>query len=94
MPETEHYDVRSIDPVTGEIRMIEVKGHRGQEIFAELTEDEAEFAAKEKGRYWLYIIYDIGGEKPKFLRFQNPLETMGLQVFERVQKRYLLQPKN
>jgi superfamily II DNA or RNA helicase len=94
MPETEHYDVRSIDPVTGEIRMIEVKGHRGQEIFAELTEDEAEFAAKEKGRYWLYIIYDIGGEKPKFLRFQNPLETMDLQVFERVQKRYLLQPKN
>jgi len=93
VPETEHYDVKSVNPSTGEIRLIEVKGHKGLEIYAELTEDEAKVAAKEKERYWLYIIYDIGSGQPKALRFQNPLETMDLQVFERIQKRYILRPK-
>jgi superfamily II DNA or RNA helicase len=92
MPETEHYDVKSINPLTGEIRLIEVKGHKGLEIYAELTEDEAK-VAKEKEKYWLYIVYDIGSGQPKVLRFQNPLETMDLQVFEKVQKRYILRPK-
>lgn len=91
--ETEHYDVRSVNPSTGEIRLIEVKGHKGLEIYAELTEDEAELAAKEKERYWLYIVYDIGSGQPKTLKFQNPIETMDLQVFERIQKRYILRPK-
>jgi len=93
MPETEHYDVKSINPSTGEIRLIEVKGHEGLEIYAELTEDEAKVAAKEKEKYWLYIVYDIGSGQPKLLRFQNPLETMDLQVFEKIQKRYILRPK-
>ncbi|MEM2122812.1 MAG: DUF3883 domain-containing protein [Candidatus Bathyarchaeia archaeon] len=33
MPETEHYDVKSVNTSTGEIRMIEVKGHKGREIY-------------------------------------------------------------
>jgi len=93
VPEEEHYDVRSINPYTGEIRLIEVKGHKGLEIYGELTEDEAKVAAKEKERYWLYIVYDVESGQPKMLRFQNPLETMDLQVFERIQKRYILRPK-
>ena len=93
MPEAEHYDIKSINPSTGEIRLIEVKGHKGLEIYAELTEDEAKVAEKEKERYWLYIVYDIESGQPKVLKFQNPLETMDLQVFERVQKRYILRPK-
>jgi superfamily II DNA or RNA helicase len=93
MPETEHYDVKSINLSTDEIRLIEVKGHKGLEIYAELTEDEAKVAAKEKEKYWLYIVYDIGSGQPKVLRFQNPLETMDLQVFEKIQKRYILRPK-
>uniref|UniRef100_A0A7C2NZU6 DUF3883 domain-containing protein n=1 Tax=candidate division WOR-3 bacterium TaxID=2052148 RepID=A0A7C2NZU6_UNCW3 len=93
VPETEHYDVKSINPSTGEIRLIEVKGHKGLEIYAELTEDEADLAAKEKENYWLYIVYDIGSGQPKLLRFQNPLETMKLEVYEKIQKRYILRPK-
>jgi hypothetical protein len=93
MPETEHYDIKSINLSTGEIRLIEVKGHKGLEIYAELTEEEAKVAAKEKENYWLYIVYDIGSEHPKVLKFQNPLETMNIQVFEKVQKRYILRPK-
>jgi len=29
VPESEHYDVKSVDPSTGEVRKIEVKGHKG-----------------------------------------------------------------
>jgi hypothetical protein len=93
MPETEHYDIRSVNPSTGEIRLIEVKGHEGLEIYAELTEGEAEVAEKEKDRYWVYIVYDIGSGRPKVLKFQNPLRTMNLQVLERVQRRFILRPK-
>lgn len=93
MPPTEHYDIKSVNPSTGEVRLIEVKGHKGLEIYAELTEDEAKVATKEKERYWLYIVYDIESGQPKILKFQNPLETMDLQIFERVQKRYILRPK-
>jgi superfamily II DNA or RNA helicase len=93
MPETEHYDIKSVNPSTGEIRLIEVKGHEGLEIYAELTEGEAEVAEKEKDRYWVYIVYDIGSGRPKVLKFQNPLKTMNLQVFERIQRRFILRPK-
>ncbi|MEM3944819.1 MAG: helicase-related protein, partial [Thermofilaceae archaeon] len=37
VPESEHYDIKSVDPRSGEIRKIEVKGHAGPEIYAELT---------------------------------------------------------
>lgn len=93
VPESEHYDVKSINPSTGEIRLIEVKGHKGLEIHAELTEDEFKIAKEQKKRYWLYIVYNIGNGYPIVLKFQDPLETMELQVFERKQKRYILQPK-
>ncbi|MEM4676733.1 MAG: helicase-related protein [Candidatus Korarchaeota archaeon] len=92
MPKTEHYDIKSINPSTGETRLIGVKGCKGLEIYAELTEDEARIAEKEKERYWLYIVYDIESGQPKVLKFQNPLKTMNMQIFERVQK-YILRPK-
>ena len=49
--DTEHYDIKSISPLTGEIRLIEVKGHNEPEIYGELTEDEAGIAEKEHERY-------------------------------------------
>ncbi|MDW8035649.1 MAG: helicase-related protein [Candidatus Korarchaeum sp.] len=93
VPETEHYDVISIDPTTGGVRLIEVKGHKGLEVYAELTEGEANLANKEKERYWLYIVYDIGSGHPKVLRFHNPLETMNIQLIERRERRYVLRPR-
>jgi len=93
VPESEHYDIRSIDPKTGEVRKIEVKGHAGPEIYAELTDDEAELARREGDNYWLYIVYDVKSGSPKLLRFRNPLVTMNWKVFERVEKRYRLWPK-
>ncbi|MEM2385089.1 MAG: DUF3883 domain-containing protein, partial [Candidatus Bathyarchaeia archaeon] len=69
VPESEHYDIRSIDPKTGEVRKIEVKGHAGPEIYAELTDDEAELARREGDNYWLYIVYNVKSGSPKLLRF-------------------------
>ena len=92
VPEKEHYDIKSVNPSTSEIRIIEVKGHWKNEIYAELTHDEVKLAEKEGERYWLYIVYNIS-ESPKFLRFKNPLKTMNWKVLERIEKRYLLWPK-
>jgi superfamily II DNA or RNA helicase len=96
VPESEHYDVRSINPSTGEVRLIEVKGHSGPEIYGELTEDEASIAEKEHERYWLYIVYDIKSGKPKLLNFKDPLKTMNWKMFEKIEKRrrYVFWPKN
>jgi len=94
VPDREHYDIKSVDPSTGEIRIIEVKGHWRNEIYAELTHNEATIAEKECERYWLYIVYNIGSRDTKFLRFRNPLKTMNWRVFEKIEKRYLLWPKS
>ncbi|MEM1509908.1 MAG: DUF3883 domain-containing protein, partial [Thermofilaceae archaeon] len=98
LPESEHYDVKSIDPRSGEIRKIEVKGHAGPEIYAELTSAEAELARREGDNYWLYIVYDIMSGSPKLLRFRNPLETMNWREIEKVEKkiekRVILWPKS
>ncbi|MEM0023430.1 MAG: helicase-related protein [Thermofilaceae archaeon] len=98
VPESEHYDVKSIDPRSGEIRKIEVKGHAGPEIYGELTSSEAELARRERDSYWLYIVYDIMSGSPKLLRFRNPLETMNWREIEKVEtkieKRVILWPRS
>jgi len=66
MPEYMPYDIESIDPNTGEIRIIEVKGHSSTQVHAELTENEYKVAEREKDRYWLYIVYDIKTRTPKY----------------------------
>ena len=93
VPVEEHYDIKSTDPATGEVRLIEVKGHMGPEIYGELTEDEAKLAEEEGERYWLYIVYNIKSGKPEWIRFRNPLKTMNWKVFERVERRIILWPK-
>ena len=91
--EGEHYDIKSVEPATGIVRLIEVKGHGASEVFGELTEDEAKLAYEEGEAYWLYIVYDIESGKPKLLRFKDPFKTMNWEVFEKVEKRYRLWPK-
>lgn len=92
--ESEHYDIKSVNPETGEVRIIEVKGHAKPEVYAELTEDEAKLAEKEGDRYWLYIVYDVTSENPKLLRFRDPLKTMNLKALEKIIKRYILWPRS
>ena len=88
----EHYDIKSIDPKTGEARLIEVKGHGGLEVYGELSDEEARVANEKGERYWLYIVYDIEGVGPKLLRFRDPLRTMNWRIYEKIERRYLLWP--
>jgi len=92
VPEEEHYDIRSVEP-TGAVRLIEVKGHNGSEIYGELTEDEAKVAQEKGEDYWLYIVYDIGSGEPKLLKFKDPFKTMNWKIFEKLERRYILWPK-
>lgn len=94
VPDKEHFDIRSVNPSTNEVRLVEVKGHMGPEVYGELTDDEAELADKEGSRYWLYIVYNVGSEKPEWIRFRDPLRSMEWKIFERVEKRYRLWPKS
>ncbi|MEM3389770.1 MAG: helicase-related protein [Thermoproteota archaeon] len=93
VPESEHYDIKSVNIVSGEVRKIEVKGHAGSEVYGELTDPEMKLAEKERDNFWLYIVYDVLKENPKILRFRNPVETMNWKVFERVERRYIFWPK-
>ena len=75
--------------------MIKSFRHKGLEIYGELTDDEVELARKERDNYWLYIVYDIGSGKPKYVRFRNPIETMNWEKLEKVktETRYMFWPK-
>jgi len=91
----EHYDLKSTHPSTGDVRIIEVKGHSGPEVFGDLSEKEFELAEKESPRYWLYIVYNLGSKNPDYISFQDPLKTMNWEIFEVVEKRrkYRLRPQ-
>ena len=85
--ETEHYDLYSCDPRTGEERYIEVKGHYGRKIFAEMPEEEFKLAKKLRDKYYLYIVFNIE-ENPTLLCFRDPVETLRVVV----KQRYILGP--
>ena len=87
----EHYDILSRDPKSGETRYIEVKGHLGSSLIAELTEPEFKFAEEKGKEYWLYIVNNIGSGKPRLRAIRNPLEEMEIEVVET--KKYRLVPK-
>lgn len=71
----EHYDIRSFDPVSGEVRFIEVKGRGDSSIQVELTEAEYRHAEELGDRYWLYIVYDIAS-RPRMLIIRNPAKNV------------------
>ena len=67
------FDLLSKRP--GEERGIEVKGRVGVgEI--ELTENEWARACILRERYWLYVVFDCGGAKPRLLRVQDPFAKL------------------
>jgi hypothetical protein len=55
----------------GEERGIEVKGRVGTGAI-ELTENEWARAINERGRYWLYAVFDCGTPNPRLFRVQDP----------------------
>ncbi len=86
----EHYDIYSRDPGTGEERFIEVKGHKGPSLLAELTEEEYRMAESQREKYWLYIVTNIGSGRPQLVAIQDPLSKMRVQ--QKGVIKYLLLP--
>jgi hypothetical protein len=86
----EHFDILSRDPRTGEVRYIEVKGHAGPSLLAELSEAEYRVAREKRDRYWLYIVCNIASGKPQLVAVQDPLSRMKVEVLGA--PKYLLKP--
>ncbi len=84
----EHYDIKSIDPSTGEARYIEVKGHWNINISAELTENEYNFGKSIGDKYWLYIVYGFSTNNPRLLAIRDPINRAKWDTIE--VKRYRL----
>jgi hypothetical protein len=85
----EHYDIKSIDPNTGEIRFIEVKGKWYSDITIELTETEYEYAKKHSSNYWLYIVYGFSTSSPKLLAIRDPVNRAKWDIREVKKYRFL-----
>jgi hypothetical protein len=87
----EHFDILSRDPSTGELRYIEVKGHAGPSLLAELSEAEYRVALEKRDRYWLYIVCNIARGEPQLVAVQDPLSKMSVNPVGAV--KYLLVPR-
>ncbi|MEN2999799.1 MAG: helicase-related protein [Acidilobaceae archaeon] len=91
------YDVESWQG--GElVRKIEVKGHMGDELVAELTENEMREAERSGKKYWIYIVTGAclaeNCRELEIHEFPDPLNMMEVKELTRLVKRYELRPKS
>lgn len=89
VPEKMHFtnpgfDVKSCDPVTGEVRFIEVKGTDGawDKMGVQLTPTQFEFSRTKGSEFWLYVVEDARGEKPLLYCFQDPFSQVDQYRFD------------
>ena len=68
------FDLLSQHSVHGQ-KGIEVKGRAGTGN-VELTENEWAKACNERGRYWLYVVFDCGISCPRLVRIQDPFKQL------------------
>lgn len=78
-PEEQHhanpgFDVRSVDPATGEVRYIEVKSLSGNWdlLGVGLTKRQYEMARKERSAFWLYVVERARSRDYRIHRIQDP----------------------
>ncbi len=77
------FDIRSIDPRSGEIRRIEVKSRANSGEFVELTPNEFLQAKRHGESYWLYIVWNCA-RNPHLIPIQNPAENLANAIQEQV----------
>ncbi|RLI89497.1 MAG: hypothetical protein DRO98_00940 [Archaeoglobales archaeon] len=87
----EHFDVRSVkrDKEGGVVdeRIIEVKTKLGRSLSVSLKREEYELARKLGDKYWIYLVYGIGTEKPAILAIRNPLKRLPFRKKEALERR-------
>jgi hypothetical protein len=66
------YDLTSLDPRSGELRLIEVKGLAGSEGEIILTPNEHRVAEDRRDCYWLYVVTECASAGPKLTAIPDP----------------------
>ena len=76
-----HYDI--LVKTGDEEKYIEVKGHKPFILRAELTEAEYRFAIKpeNKEKYWIYIVANIGMNKPIIVKIHCPFDEKCSEIW-------------
>lgn len=67
------YDVKSVDLVSGELRLIEVKGIKAPTGDVILTPNERRVAEDRRDCFWLYVVSNCGGE-PVLRMYKDPAQ--------------------
>lgn len=73
------YDLSSLDPVNGELRLIEVKGFSANDAAITLTPNEYRSAQDRRDCYWLYVVTNCKVD-PKIMTIRNPAQFKWLPV--------------
>ena len=73
------YDVTSLDLVSGELRLIEVKGLAAETDTILLTPNERRVAEDRRDCYWLYIVTNCAGEPVMQDRYRTPHSSLGMR---------------
>ena len=76
------YDLTSVDPKSGELRLIEVKGLAAVTGTILLTPNERRVAEDRPDCYWLYVVTNCAGEP----RLQDPIENPARFPWHEVRK--------
>jgi superfamily II DNA or RNA helicase len=66
------YDLTSLDPRSGEVRLIEVKGLGDEEGSIMLTPNEYRVAQDRRDCYWLYVATGCGSGAPRLRTLKDP----------------------
>jgi len=66
------YDLTSLDPRSGEVRLIEVKGLGAEEGSIMLTPNEYRVAQDRRDCYWLYVATGCGSPNPRLHVLKDP----------------------
>jgi hypothetical protein len=66
------YDLTSLDPDGGELRLIEVKGLGASEGTIILTPNERRVAEDRRDCYWLYVVANCDGDEPELVTIKDP----------------------
>lgn len=77
------FDIRSIHPLTGEIRRIEVKARAAEGEFVELTPNEWLQAHRHGESYWLYVVWNCAQE-PYLITIQDPARILAQVIQQQV----------
>jgi len=75
------YDITSLDPNSGELRLIEVKGLAGDDGVVALTPNEKRTAEDRRDCYWLYVVTRCKHpDGPKLLTIKDPAQLEWSEV--------------